>query len=133
MEKYNQILNRKKELKIRINSNFFNINFNSLKKILSLISNNEEIENYILFINEHLDNINRDEKKINNLVFNEIGTTYNENLKKIKRKVESDPIILFIDYYIPYLYFLIGSLLLFHLFLFLFGPDVREKFIYFLV
>ena len=101
MEKYNPILNRKKELKIRINSNFFYINFNSLKKILSLISNKEEIENYILFINEHLDNINRDEKKINNLVFNEIGTTYNENLKKIKRKVESDPIILF-------------------------GPDVRE-------
>ncbi len=52
-------------------------------------------------------------------------------MKNIKKK-ESDPIIIFIDYYISYLYFLIGSLLLFHLFLILFGPDVREIF-YFLV
>jgi hypothetical protein len=68
---------------------------------------------------------------INNPIINEIGTIYDENMKNIKKK-ESDPIIIFIDYYISYLYFLIGSLLLFHLFLFLFGPDVREIF-YFLV
>lgn len=130
MEKYTSILNARKEVKIRINSNVFNINFYSIKKIFTLI-NNKRIENYILFINDNLDNIKRNEQIINNPIINEIGTIYDENMKNIKKK-ESDPIIIFIDYYISYLYFLIGSLLLFHLFLFLFGPDVREIF-YFLV
>ena len=125
MEKYTSILNLKKEVKIRKNSNVFNINIDSLKKIFSLISN-KRIENYILFINDNLDNIKRDEQNINNPIINEIGTIYDENIKNIKKKVESDPIIIIIDYYISYLYFLIGSLLLFHLFLILFGPDVRE-------
>ena len=130
MEKNTSILNLKKEVKIRKNSNVFNINIDSLKKIFSLISN-KRIENYILFINDNLDNIKRNEQIINNPIINEIGTIYDENMKNIKKK-ESDPIIIFIDYYISYLYFLIGSLLLFHLFLILFGPDVREIF-YFLV
>jgi len=130
MEKYTSILNVRKEVKIRINSNVFNINFYSIKKIFILI-NNKRKENYILFINDNLDNIKRNEQIINNPIINEIGTIYDENMKNIKKK-ESDPIIIFIDYYISYLYFLIGSLLLFHLFLILFGPDVREIF-YFLV
>ncbi len=130
MEKYTSILNVRKEVKIRINSNVFNINFYSIKKIFTLI-NNKRKENYILFINDNLDNIKRNEQIINNPIINEIGTIYDENMKNIKKK-ESDPIIIFIDYYISYLYFLIGSLLLFHLFLILFGPDVREIF-YFLV
>ena len=130
MEKYTSILNARKEVKIRINSNVFNINFYSIKKIFILI-NNKRKENYILFINDNLDNIKRNEQIINNPIINEIGTIYDENMKNIKKK-ESDPIIIFIDYYISYLYFLIGSLLLFHLFLILFGPDVREIF-YFLV
>ncbi len=124
MEKYTSILNVRKEVKIRINSNVFNINFYSIKKIFTLI-NNKRKEKYILFINDNLDNIKRNEQIINNAIINQIGTTYDENMKNIKKK-ESDPIIIFIDYYISYLYFLIGSLLLFHLFLILFGPDVRE-------
>ena len=60
------------------------------------------------------------------VLINEIGTSYDKN--NLKRVFESDPLIKKIDLYITFFYFLIGCFLLFHLCLYLFGPDVRKNY-----
>ena len=123
-EKFLSILFNRKKIGIRRKLSFFIIPINSMKKIFNLLKENP-VE-YILFLYEDSFNQNNNEVVNNPVLINEIGTSYDKN--NLKRVFESDPLIKKIDLYITFFYFLIGCFLLFHLCLYLFGPDVRKNY-----
>ena len=125
MKKYRAVLNNREEIDIRTNSNLFKININSIRKIFNLIK--EYPEENILFLYEDLSVQLKDPSIINNpVLFNEIGTSYDkENNRNL---IESDSLIQKINNCLFYFYFIAGAILLFHLCLFLFGPNVRKKY-----
>jgi hypothetical protein len=124
-KKYTSVLNKRKEIEIRTNLNLFKININSIRKIFNLIR--EYPEENILFLYEDLSFSLKDSSIINNpVLLNEIGTSYDK--EKNKNQIESDPLIQNINNCLFYFYFIAGSILFFHLCLFLFGPNVRKKY-----
>ena len=124
-KKYTSVLNKRKEIEIRTNLNLFKININSIRKIFNLIR--EYPEENILFLYEDLSFSLKDSSIINNpVLLNEIGTSYDKEKKK--NQIESDPLIQNINNCLFYFYFIAGSILFFHLCLFLFGPNVRKKY-----
>ena len=124
-QKYTSVLNKRKEIEIRTNLNLFKININSIRKIFNLIR--EYPEENILFLYEDLSFSLKDSSIINNpVLLNEIGTSYDK--EKNKNQIESDPLIQNINNCLFYFYFIAGSILFFHLCLFLFGPNVRKKY-----
>ena len=124
MKKYTSVLNNREKIEIRTNSNLFKIDINSIRKIFNLIK--EYPEENILFLYEDLSVQLKDPSIINNpVLFNEIGTSYDKDNNR--NLIESDSLIQKINNCLFYFYFLAGAILLFHLCLFLFSPNVRKK------
>ncbi len=124
MKKYTSVLNNREKIEIRTNSNLFKIDINSIRKIFNLIK--EYPEENILFLYEDLSMQLKDPSIINNpVLFNEIGTSYDKDNNR--NLIESDSLIQKINNCLFYFYFLAGAILLFHLCLFLFSPNVRKK------
>ena len=125
MKKYTSVLNNREKIEIRTNSNLFKIDINSIRKIFNLIK--EYPEENILFLYEDLSFSLKDPSIINNpVLLNEIGTSYDK--ENNRNEFESDSLIQKINNCLFYFYFLAGAILLFHLCLFLFGPNVRKKY-----
>lgn len=115
------IIDSRETLDILINKNVIETYKNSIKKIFNFSKIN--LEEYIFYINKNDMYHQSDDKTIYNPIQHEIGTLYGKgNLPKPK-EIESDPLIRKIDSYLPYIYFIIGSILLIHLLLFLFSPQ----------
>ena len=92
----------------------------SLKKIFQL--SNQNLEEYTIFKIDNKIYHQSDEITINNPVSNEIGTSYSKEIPKTK-EIETDPLIIKIDLFLTYIYLAIGTILLIHLLIFLFGPE----------
>ncbi len=113
------IIDSKETLEINLNNSNVSINTNSIKKIYSL--SNLKIEENIFYI--YKNNAYYQNEPSNNQNLNEIGTSYGKGNLPQSKEYESEPLIRKIDFYLPYIYTIIGSILLIHLFTFLFGPQ----------
>ena len=119
--KIKSLINAKHTINISINEKVPNeLLIKSLKKIFKL--SNQNIEEFSVFIIGNKAFYQSDEITINNPATSEIGTSYIKDLPKAK-VIETDPLIRKIDLFLPYIYLIIGSILLIHLLIFLFGPE----------
>jgi hypothetical protein len=118
-DKILSIIDSKETLEINLNNSNLLINTNSIKKIYSL--SNLKIEENIFYI--YKNNAYYQNEPSNNQNLNEIGTSYGKGNLPQSKEYESEPLIRKIDFYLPYIYSIIGSILLIHLFTFLFGPQ----------
>jgi hypothetical protein len=120
--KIKSLINAKDTFNITLNEKEPNeLNIKSLKKIFKL--SNQNIEDFTFFLIGNKAFHQSDEITINNPVSNEIGTSYNKDLPKMKAIIETDPLIKKIDLFLPYIYLIIGTISLIHLLIFLFGPE----------
>ena len=113
------IIESKEILDVNIKNNIYiETNKNSIKKIFSLINLN--IEENIFFIYEN--NSYHLTEELNKNI-NEIGTLYEKGKSDKIKEYETDPLIRKIDFYLPFIYIIIGFILLIHLLIFIFGPQ----------
>ena len=113
------IIESKEILDVNIKNNIYiETNKNSIKKIFSLINLN--IEENIFYIYEN--NTYHLSEELNKNI-NEIGTLYDKGKSDKIKEYETDPLIRKIDFYLPFIYIIIGFILLIHLLIFIFGPQ----------